>query len=190
MGVSKRLAELAVLTLSNAAQRMNAIRLVNVIGSPGSVAPIFKKQIAARELLTVTHPKATRWFLSLNQTVAAILASGMAEVEGRVLVPAVGPQTRIVDLARSLIGAAELPIVFTGCRSGDKITEELTFETECKEGTVGGSLQVIGTRRLQIGEIDEIMKQLGDSIAARDVPELVRTLRAVVPEYVPSELLL
>jgi len=189
LGVSKRLAELAVIALSGAACRMNAIRLVNVVGSPGSVVPIFLQQIAERRPVTVTHSDATRWFMSLSEAVAAILASGAAEMEGRILAPELGEQTRIADLATLLIGAAEVPIVFTGCRPGDKLTEELVAQSEMKEENIRGPLQVIRTCRLGPAEIGEIMQRLGDSIASHDVPGLIRMLCSVVPEYVPSDIL-
>jgi FlaA1/EpsC-like NDP-sugar epimerase len=189
LGVSKRLAELAVVALSSAACRMNAVRLVNVSGSPGSVVPIFLKQIAARRPVTVTHPEATRWFMSLNEAVAAILAGGTAEMEGRILAPELGEQTRIADLAALLIGAAEVPIVYTGCRPGDKLREELFSKTEAREGIIRGPLQVIRTCRLRPEEVEEIMQRLGDSIASSDVPGLIRTLCSVVPEYLPSSVL-
>src|SRR5579862_7823620 len=157
MGVSKRIAELVVVGL-----KMNAIRLVNVIGSPGSVVPIFLKQIAERRPVTVTHSDATRWFMSLNEAVDAILARGTAEVEGRILVPELGTQTRIVDLAKSLIGSAQVPIVFTGCRPGDKLTEEIVSNNETKEGTIEGRLQVVRTCGLEPAEVDEVIERLGD----------------------------
>jgi FlaA1/EpsC-like NDP-sugar epimerase len=185
MGVSKRIAELAVVTLS-----MNAIRLGNVIGSTGSVVPLFLKQIKERVPVTVTHPEATRWFMSLNETVAAILAAGAAQVEGRILIPELGAPTLIADLAAFLIGpGAEIPIVFTGCRPGDKLAEELVYKTETKEGTVPGPLQAIGTCKLPPAELEEIMKRLSDCVASYDVPALIRTLCSVVPEYVPSGIL-
>jgi FlaA1/EpsC-like NDP-sugar epimerase len=189
MGVSKRIAELAVVSLSSAACRMNAIRLVNVIGSPGSVVPIFLRQIQAGRPVTVTHPDASRWFISLEQTVDAILAGGMAEVEGRILAPQLPAPTRIVDLARFLIGAsADVPIVFTGCRPGDKLTEEMVYKTETKEGTIPGPLEVIRTCQMQPAEVEEIIEGLGDRIHSHDVPELIRALCSAVPEYVPSEI--
>jgi FlaA1/EpsC-like NDP-sugar epimerase len=181
MGVSKRLAELAVVGLSSPASRMNAIRLVNVIGSPGSVVPIFLRQIAERRPVTVTHPQASRWFMTLSEAVEAILATGPAKIggaepAGRILVPELGEQTRITDLATLLIGeAADVTIVFTGCRPGDKLTEELVSGTEAC--------------RLQPVELEKIMQRLGESIASHDIPGLIRTLCAVVPEYVPSGLL-
>lgn len=192
MGVSKRLAELSVVSLSNTAlssraTRMNAIRLVNVIGSPGSVVPIFLRQIAEHRPVTVTHPDATRWFMSLSEAVDAILASGAADIEGKILVPELEAPTRITDLARLLISEAELPIVFTGCRPGDKLTEELVYQAEMKEGTMG-ALQVIQTSRLQPGKLQEIMRRLCDCVSSHDVPELIRVLCSVVPEYLPSDL--
>jgi FlaA1/EpsC-like NDP-sugar epimerase len=191
MGVSKRLAELTVVSLSSGpACRMNALRLCNVRGSPGSVVPIFLRQIAKRRPVTVTHPDATRWFMSLNQAVLAILAGGTAEVEGRILVPELGEPTRITDLAALLIGAgAKVPIAFTGCRPGDKLSEEITFKTETKVGTVPGPLEVFSTCRLQPAEIEEIIERLSDCIASQDVPALIRTLGSMVPEYVPSDIL-
>ncbi len=195
LGVSKRLAELAVVALSSVgisspACRMNAIRLGNVIGSPGSVVPIFLRQIAERRPVTVTHREATRWFITLNQTVDAILACGAAEIEGRILVPELGEPTRITDLAAFLIGAAaEVPIAFTGCRPGDKLTEEIVYKNETKEGTLPGPLDVFKTCRLQIEELEEIMRRLSDSVASHEVPALIRTLCEVVPEYVPSGVL-
>ncbi len=190
MGVSKRLAELSVVALSNAATCMNAIRLVNVIGSPGSVVPIFLKQIAERRPVTITHPEATRWFMSLNEAVALILAGGTAELEGRIFIPEPGEPTRIADLAALLTGeAADIPIVFTGCRPGDKLAEELVSKTETKEGTIPGPLDVIRTCRLQPAEVEEIMRQLGDCVASHDVPGLIRSLCSIVPEYVSSSVL-
>lgn len=189
MGVSKRLAELVVVATSSPACRMNAIRLGNVIGSTGSVVPIFLRQIGQRRPVTVTHPEATRWFMSLNEAVNAILASGTAEIEGRILVPQLGAPTRIADLAAFLIGTAEVPILFVGCRPGDKLIEELVSKAETKEGTIQGSLQVFRTRRLERVELDEIVTRLSACIGCRDVPGLIRTLCSVVPEYVPSEIL-
>lgn len=178
------------MALSTPSSRMNAIRLVNVIGSPGSVVPIFQKQIAEGGPVTVTHPQATRWFMSLHEAVRAILGAGAAEIEGRILVPAVGVPTRIVDLARSLIGAAdEIAIVFSGCRPGDKLTEELVTKSETREGTIDGPLHVVGTCRIRPAELDQIIERLSVCIASHDVPGLIQTLGSVVPEYVPSEII-
>jgi len=185
LGVSKRIAELAVVALSSAACRMSAIRLVNVIGSGGSVVPIFEKQIAEGGPVTVTHPDASRWFLSLRETVVAVLACGTAACDGRILLPAVGEPRRIAELAEVLIRSSgkEIPIEFTGLRPGDKLTEEMIYRTEVRDGFIDGGLQVVKTCRLGRAELEDVMEQLSVFVAGRDVSGLMRTLSSVVPEY-------
>src|SRR5262249_13956146 len=103
MGASKRIAEFVVLACSSAECRMDAVRLGNVWGSTGSVVPIFQRQIDAGGPVTVTHRDATRYFLSLDAAVEAILACASADCSGRVLIPELGSPMRIVDLASSLM---------------------------------------------------------------------------------------
>ncbi len=196
MGVSKRIAELAVVALSSTACRMNAIRLGNVIGSSGSVVPVFLKQIAECGPVTVTHPDVSRWFLSLREAVEAILACGAAACGGRVLLPELGEPVRIAELAAFLIlavgngSAREIPVRFTGLRPGDKLTEELTYKTEVNDGFVEGPLEVVKTPRLGPAELQDVMEQLSGYIARRDPSGLIRMLSSVVPEYVPSGVVL
>jgi FlaA1/EpsC-like NDP-sugar epimerase len=191
MGVSKRIAELATVALSTTVCRMNAIRLVNVIGSGGSVVPVFWKQIAECRPVTVTHPEVTRWFLSLRETVEAVLACGAAACEGRILLPERGEPVRIAELAEFLIRAShrEIPIQFTGLRPGDKLNEELTYKNEVTDGFAGGPLEIIRTCRRAPADLEDAIERLSARIAARDVSGLIRTLSSVVPEYVPSDLL-
>jgi FlaA1/EpsC-like NDP-sugar epimerase len=201
LGVSKRIAELIVVAMSSPECRMNAIRLGNVIGSPGSVVPVFLKQIAESGPVTVTHPEASRWFLSLRDAVQAILCCGRATCacEGRVLLPDLGEPVRIAELAAFLIHAArngssnEIPIVFTGLRPGDRLTEELASQAEIKEGFVEG-LQVMKTRKLAPVELDDIMAHLSSRVhenprRGHDLSGLIHDLCSAVPEYIPSELL-
>jgi len=191
MGVSKRIAELAMVALSTTVCRMNAIRLVNVIGSGGSVVPVFWKQIAECRPVTVTHPEVTRWFLSLRETVEAVLACGAAACEGRILLPERGEPVLIAELAEFLIRASrkEIPIQFTGLRPGDKLTEELTYKNEVTDGFIGGPLEIIRTCRRAPADLEDAIERLSARIAARDVSGLIRTLSSIVPEYVPSDLL-
>ena len=196
MGASKRIAELATVALSTTACRMNAIRLVNVIGSGGSVVPVFLKQIAECRPLTVTHPEVTRWFLSLRETVVPVLACGTAACgaaacEGRILLPERGEPVRIAELAEFLIRVSrkEILIEFTGLRPGDKLTEELTYKNEVTDGFAGGPLEIIRTCRRTPADLEDAIERLSARIAARDVSGLIRTLSSIVPEYVPSDLL-
>jgi len=196
MGASKRLAELTVAALSSPPCRMNVVRLGNVIGSSGSVVPIFREQIARRGPVTVTHPDARRYFMSRQDAVEAILAGGAAECSGKILLPELGEPERIGDLAGFLIGAlangsgSEIEIRFIGLRPGEKIEEDLLFRTEIREGSAAGPLEVIRTPLPGPNELHQSMEQFAGHIASRDVMGLVGTIAAVVPEYRPSSIIL
>jgi len=193
MGASKRLAELAVAALSGPQCRMNAVRLGNVIGSTGSVIPIFREQIAKRGPVTVTHPEARRYFLSLAQTIAAILAAGAAECGGRILLPPMGEPERIADVARYLIAAGgsggAIPIQFIGLRPGEKIEEDLVYAAETREGSAG-PLEVLRTPFPPAAELEERMDLLAGCVAAGDLPAAIGCVSAMVPEYEPSSVVL
>jgi FlaA1/EpsC-like NDP-sugar epimerase len=196
MGASKRVAELTVAALGGPECRMNAVRLGNVVGSSGSVLPIFREQIHRRGPVTVTHPEVSRYFMSAHDAVEAILAAGAAQCTGRILLPELGEPERIADLARALIGAAsngsgnEIEIQFIGLRPGEKIAEDLLFGTEIREGFAGGPLEVILTPSPAPEELHGRMEQLACHIASRDVAGLVGTISAMVPEYQPSSIIL
>ena len=193
MGVSKRIAELAVASLSGPACRMNAIRLCNVIGSSGSVVPIFLKQIGQRKPVTVTDPRASRWFITVQEAVEAILGCGASSEQGKIFLPRVGEPVRITDLAQYLIRSAGegLPgqVTYIGLRPGEKLSEELLFENERQVGTEGG-LTMVETPRLAVAELTALIDELRARTALRDLPGLLRAIPAVIPEYVPSAQLL
>jgi FlaA1/EpsC-like NDP-sugar epimerase len=196
MGVSKRIAELITVAASGPSCRMNAIRLGNVIGSSGSVVPIFLDQIAKGQSLTITHPEASRYFLSKQEAVKAILVAGMAECEGYVLLPEFRTPVLIVDLARFLIEVnmnghnRTTPLRFTGLRPGEKLSENLVTADEANVGTIYDLLTVIKTQRLSTAESDEAVRQLTACVAGRNAPGLLKVLLSLVPEYVPSQLVL
>lgn len=196
MGASKRIAELTMAALSSPPCRMNVVRLGNVIGSSGSVVPIFREQIARRGPVTVTHPDARRYFISRHDAVQAILAGGVAECSGKILLPELGEPERIADLASFLIGAiangsgSEIEIRFIGLRPGEKIEEDLLFQTEIREGSTNGPLQVIRTPSPAADELSQRMEQFACHIASRDVMGLMETISAMVPEYRPSSIIL
>jgi len=196
MGASKRLAELTVAALGSPRCRMNAVRLGNVIGSTGSVIPIFREQIAKRGPVTVTHPEVSRYFMSPGEAVEAFLAAGTAECAGRILLPPLGEPERIADLARFLIAAAaegsgkEISIRFIGLRPGEKIEEDLMFPTEIRDGSTVSRLEVIVTPSPSPAELHSRMEQLAGHVAGGDVAELIGTISAMVPEYKPSSLIL
>lgn len=196
MGASKRMAELTMAALSGPECRMNAVRLGNVIGSSGSVVPIFLEQISRRGPVTVTHPEVSRYFISVHSAIEAILAAGAAERSGRILLPGLGEPQRIADLASFLIrkaangSADQIEIRFTGLRPGEKMAEDLLFRTETCEAMAGGPLEVILTPSPAPGELHGCMEQLARDIASRDIAGLVGTISAMVPEYQPSPVIL
>ena len=196
MGASKRLAELTVAALSAPPCRMNAVRLGNVIGSSGSVLPIFLEQIRQRAPLTVTHPEARRYFISLQKAVEAILSAGAAHCSGRILLPELGEPERIADLARFLIGAAgdgaanDIPIRFIGLRPGEKLDEDLIYPAETRDGFAAGPLAVILTPAPASAELHSLMEQLAALLSRGDLAGLIDTIRSAVPEYEPSSLVL
>jgi FlaA1/EpsC-like NDP-sugar epimerase len=159
MGATKRLAELMVLnwpSLRSSLTDFRVVRFGNVLGSDGSVIPLFKRQLAAGGPLTVTHPDATRYFMTIPEAVNLVLqASSLPEAQRRIAMLEMGEPVRIMDLAEKLIQLSglepyrEVPIVLTGLRPGEKLHEELVSNLE---GTVPSSLSKI--RIVQAETID------------------------------------
>jgi len=194
MGASKRIAELILLSLGGST-RMKVARLCNVMGSQGSVLPLFLEQIALGGPVTVTDPDAQRYFITLDEAVRALFDALDVPSSKALLVPGVGPAFRILDLARYLIALHQSPasIEFTGLRPGDKLSEQLVSgrESLSSEGEPGGSgLRAIATPIPAAAELTAALDTLRDAVRERDLLELLRGIQALVPEYQPSSLIL
>ena len=169
--------------------RCAAVRLANVIGSPGSVGPLFEEQLLRGEPMTVTHPEAKRYFLTLAE-VAALLAQAMdSDAAEGVLIPDPGEPVRIVDLARRMMAAAGRleTIAMVGLRPGDKLDESLMGADERDGGPVTS-----GLRRVESPAPENLEPRLRDvetAIAARDVAALLRGVVDLVPDYQASSVL-
>ena len=153
MGKTKRLAELLLQDLASRSRtRFVAVRFGNVLGSRGSVVPLFKRQIAAGGPVTVTHPEMCRFFMTIPEAVTLVLQAGEVGRQGEVLMLDMGAPVRIVDLARNLIKLSglrpeDIEIVFTGSRPGEKLFEELLVTDEAARATEHP--QIFAARRVQ-----------------------------------------
>ncbi len=190
MGATKRIAELIFLAAPTRSQR-RVLRLGNVLGSSGSVLPTFLNQIARGGPVTVSHPDATRYFVSIERAVQALQATLLVDSSPTIFVPEMGSPQRIVDLAQSLIdrAAEDIEIVFTGLRPGDKLTEELVSRREVLSASATHGLRSVrpGSRSLSMSS--EAIEQLAHAVDRRDLPKLLAAVSALVPEYQPSDLL-
>jgi FlaA1/EpsC-like NDP-sugar epimerase len=195
MGASKRIAELILLAPGSTAIRMKAVRLGNVLGSEGSVVPLFVNQILAGGPITVTHPDARRYFLTTEDAVTLLIGAPSVQTGQRILVPELGQPAAMESLARHLIvqmqagSASLLPIVFTGLRVGDKMCEALLSERESYVAQAGISLlRGVNSPALPAAVLDEVLKQLGQACQQRSLPQLLTAVLRAVPEYRPSAL--
>lgn len=195
MGVSKRIAELLLLRLSNSKSGMSAVRFGNVFGSTGSVVPRFKEQIASGGPVTVTHPDAARYFITLAEAVEIILA-GVSMDECGIFAPELGEPILIVDLAKHMIAEAEkrsgreLQVEFVGLRPGEKLKEQLAGPNERIELAQDASIYRVTNSHREGAKFDALLARLSECVVLRDLTGVLEIISELVPEYAPSETLL
>ena len=193
MGASKRICEMIIQTLGQTSRtRFAAVRFGNVLGSNGSVLPLFKKQILAGGPVTVTHKDIQRYFMTIPEAVSLVLQATVYANNGEVFVLDMGKPIRIDDLARKMIQLygkrpdTDIPIVYTGLRPGEKLYEELLLQEEGLD-TTPNSLIFIGhfndfDRSTLYASLDQL------AIACENNPEHIKPLlRTIVPTYRPAE---
>ena len=191
MGASKRIAELVVLSHAANDVLMNVVRLCNVLGSSGSVAPIFEEQAQNGVPLTVTHADAQRYFLSPAEAEVAILQTSACPAWGRVLIPDCGAAFHVVDLARYIgrthsMGKEQDPLIeFIGLRPGDKLREELLSEDEVVESELPGGMRVVLSPCPTVTEVAAAMRSLEAAVDRFDLAELLPIVFGLVPGYRP-----
>jgi FlaA1/EpsC-like NDP-sugar epimerase len=195
MGASKRIAELALLNSTSLRSRMSAVRLGNVLGSHGSVVATFAAQIKRGGPVTVTHPDISRYFLTIGEAVELIVLVSRFNKDGGIFVPRLNAPVKIVEIAREMIGAAQsdsshdVPVVFTGLRPGDKMSEEFLFENEFAEPTSDPRLLQVNVPEILTSGFDRHMQNLVTSVEERNLTSMIEAIRQVVPTYRPTELL-
>ncbi|HEX2080219.1 MAG TPA: nucleoside-diphosphate sugar epimerase/dehydratase [Longimicrobium sp.] len=195
MGATKRLAEQIVLGwpgLVESGTDFRAVRFGNVLGSDGSVIPLFRKQLAAGQPITVTHPEVTRYFMTIPEAVQLVLqAAALPEAGGRISMLEMGEPVKIVDLAENLIRLSglepytDVPIVFTGLRPGEKLHEELMSERENTVPTRVEKVRVVQTSEPDTETLTRGLDRLAAAAAVGSQDDLLAALRAFVPECVP-----
>jgi FlaA1/EpsC-like NDP-sugar epimerase/lipopolysaccharide/colanic/teichoic acid biosynthesis glycosyltransferase len=195
MGASKRIAERLVLGLPSL-RRSNvdfrAVRFGNVLGSAGSVVPLFERQVATRRAVTVTHPDVERYFMTIREAAQLVLEAGaLEEARGRITMLEMGEPVRILDLAERLIRLAglepydDVPIVFTGLRPGEKLREELMSDFEATVPTAVQKIRIVRGEERDPSGIAQGLARLARALAVGDSEDLLEAIRLLVPESVP-----
>jgi FlaA1/EpsC-like NDP-sugar epimerase len=196
MGVTKRVAELLLLALQNERTKYVAVRFGNVLGSNGSVIPIFKKQIAAGGPVTVTHPDMRRFFMTIPEACQLVLQASAIGTDGQICVLDMGEPVKIVDLARNLILLSglkpdeDIRIEFTGMRPGEKLYEELSTLLEDTAPTAHEKIRIFVGNGMPQGDMLAWLESLRATCARRDLGRLVVALKEIAPDYSPSTHLL
>jgi FlaA1/EpsC-like NDP-sugar epimerase len=198
MGVTKRVAECYVQGLGASKQNHNTIfstvRFGNVLGSSGSVIPLFQKQLESGGPITVTHPDMVRYFMTVPEAVelvlqASTLDSGDKNEKSSIFVLDMGQPIRIADLALQMIKLAglrpdiDVKIEYTGIRRGEKLYEELFYSNEEKKPTLYEGIILAAARNIDFADVTENIARINAACAARESDTVLDLLSKVVPEY-------
>lgn len=194
MGVSKRLAELALqerqAAEGNQTQFM-AVRFGNVLGSSGSVIPIFRRQIDAGGPITVTDPEVTRFFMTVHEAVGLVLQSATQGKGGEIFVLDMGESMKIVDVARQMIALSglrdgiDIEIEFTGLRPGEKLYEEVQHISETLQPTSHERVLSFSANAADYPSTATVFNQLEPLMAAGDAGAMKSMIASFIPEYSP-----
>jgi FlaA1/EpsC-like NDP-sugar epimerase len=197
MGLTKRIAELVVSSMPTSgrggATRFVSVRFGNVLGSNGSVVPIFKAQIAAGGPVTVTHPEMRRYFMTIPEAVQLVLQAATMGKGSEIFVLDMGEPVKIIDLARNMIRLSghepdtEIPIRIVGVRPGEKLYEELSTTTDKVCPTCHEKIMVFCGSTLQQDFTEQWIADLRELVARTNDAAILSHMAEVVPEYQPSE---
>lgn len=194
MGASKRLAELYLQQKQLQADnqtRFSAVRFGNVLGSSGSVVPLFRKQIQSGGPVTVTDPDVTRYFMTLQEAVGLILQAATQGEGGEIFVLDMGEPIKIVDLARQMIELSgyrpeiDIEIQFTGLRPGEKAFEELRHGTENHATTRHPKIYCLTRKDVASTPVEAWLKEMETSLKNLPPDALKQRIQAIIPEYTP-----
>ena len=195
MGCSKRICEIYVQSLDKAIKdgkiqgvtQFVTTRFGNVLGSNGSVIPLFRKQLEAGGPLTVTHPKIIRFFMLIPEACKLVLEAGTHGKGGEIFVFDMGEPVRIADLARRMIqlsGATNVEIKYTGLREGEKLYEEVLNENENTKPSFHKKIRIAMVRNYEYEDAERDIEDLCDIAGKYDDMATVKKMKDIVPEYV------
>ncbi len=188
MGATKRLAEMIVQTIDKRSKtEFVAVRFGNVLGSNGSVIPLFKKQIAQGGPVTITHPEVTRYFMTIPEAAQLVIQAGAMAKGGEIFILDMGQSVKIVDLARDLIKLSgfepdiDIKIIYTGLRPGEKLYEELLLDEEGIQKTKHENIFVGRPLDLSFSEVMLSIRALQNSLD--DYDRLKECMKSIVSTY-------
>jgi FlaA1/EpsC-like NDP-sugar epimerase len=193
MGASKRAAEIYIQALSwLSSTKFTTVRFGNVLGSSGSVIPLFKEQIANGGPVTVTDKRVIRYFMTIPEATQLVLQAGSMGDSSEILVLDMGDPVRIIDLAEELIRLSglipyeDIDIVVTGLRPGEKLFEELLLDGEGVLPTAHNKIRVLAPVHISIQPVKDELKKLYNAARSNTTHELIESLKRLIPEYKPS----
>jgi FlaA1/EpsC-like NDP-sugar epimerase len=194
MGATKRVCERIVSARQpdNSETKCVSVRFGNVLGSNGSVVPIFQAQIAAGGPIKVTHPDARRYFMTISEAVSLVVQASTRSRGSEIFVLDMGEPIRIVDLAENMIRLAgkvpyeDIDIQFTGLRPGEKLLEEINGKSENMLPTYHEKIQIMSEQPMSWGRIISWIDELEELLTARQELEIIAHIQRLVPEYVPA----
>ena len=189
MGASKRICEMVIQTYNQRSKtKYVAVRFGNVLGSNGSVVPLFKQQIREGGPVTVTHPDIIRYFMTIPEAVSLVLQAGAYAQGGEIFILDMGEPVKILDLAENMIRLSglvpgeDIEIKFTGLRPGEKLYEELLIDDDNKKETANKRIFIGQPIKIDEAEFDEKMKELEKATFSED-ENIRQVVKKLVPEY-------
>ncbi len=194
MGATKRAAELCVQSLAKRSKtRFVTVRFGNVLGSNGSVVPIFKQQIENGGPVTVTHPDVTRYFMTIPEASQLVLQAASMGQGGEIFLLDMGKPIKILDLAEEVIRLSgfvpheDIQIIFTGLRPGEKLHEELLLVGEGVKKTTHEKICIATAENYDSENLSRQLDELFVSARAMQLRELIELLQRIVPEFTPQD---
>ena len=190
MGASKRIAEMAIQLLDKMSKTdLSAVRFGNVLGSNGSVVPVFRKQISEGGPVTVTHPDICRYFMTIPEAVQLVLEAGAIANGGEIFVLNMGEPVKIYDLACDLIKLSgyepnvDIQIVFTGLRPGEKLFEEISMENEDMIKTSNDKIFIVKPMEFDATKLAQKIKELEAGVKNATLEDLFKIVKELVPTF-------